>query len=191
MNDWARCRAIFLSEPSCIPYLNVFPCSKKGGKRIDPRPLLQTFFFLVRENVEEIPTCEFWWWRTINFFHSQDWLEALYYCYLSESLKAATRVKRGTGIQRRVVGDAAIPRNWQNFLRVDSNKTELFAFLSNALLRSLVQEDKKLVVTTDMEVLSKPPLPDRSLIAPCTCDDVVPCPLENNDHGRLHALALG
>ena len=46
MNDWARCRAIFLSEPSCIPYLNVFPCSKKGGKRIDPRPLLQTFFFL-------------------------------------------------------------------------------------------------------------------------------------------------
>ena len=26
MNDRARCRAIFLSEPSCIPYLYVFPC---------------------------------------------------------------------------------------------------------------------------------------------------------------------
>ena len=98
---------------------------------------------------------------------------------MSESLKAATRVKRGTGIQRRVVGDAAIPRNWQNFLRVDSNKTELFAFLSNALLRSLVQEDKKLVVTTDMEVLSKPPLPDRSLIAPCTHE-------EADSHMLLH-----
>ena len=70
-----------------------------------------------------------------------------------------------------MVGDAAIPRNWQNFLRVDSNKTELFAFLSNALLRSLVQEDKQLVVTSDMEVLSKPPLPDRSSIAPCTHEE--------------------
>ena len=87
--------------------------------------------------------------------------------YLSDSLKAATRAKHGTGIQRCVVGDAAIPRNWQNFLRVDSNKTELFAFLSNAQLRSLVQEDKQLVDTSDMEVLSKPPLPDRSSIAPC------------------------
>ena len=97
--------------------------------------------------------------------------------YLSESLKAATRAKRGTGIQRRVVGDAAIPRNWQNFLRVDSNKTELFAFLANALLKSLVQEDKQLVVTSDMEVLSKPPLPDMSSIAPCTHEETDSCML--------------
>ena len=54
---------------------------------------------------------------------------------------------------------------------VDSNKTELFAFLSNALLRSLVQEDKQLVVTSDVEVFSKPPLPDRSSIAPCTHEE--------------------
>ena len=87
------------------------------------------------------------------------------------------RAKRGTGIQRRVVGDAAIPRNWQNFLRVDSNKTELFAFLANALLKSLVQEDKQLVVTSDMEVLSKPPLPDMSSIAPCTHEETDSCML--------------
>lgn len=67
-----------------------------------------------------------------------------------------------------VVGDAAMPRNWQSFLRVDSNKTELFAFLSNALLRSFVLEYKQLVVTSDMEVLRKPPLPDKPSIAPCT-----------------------
>ena len=70
-----------------------------------------------------------------------------------------------------MVGDLAIPRNWQNFLRVDSNKTELFAFLSNALLRSFVLDDKQLVVTSDMEILSKPPLPDRPSIAPCTHEE--------------------
>ena len=104
-------------------------------------------------------------------FESVSRLDLVWDRYLSDSLKAATRAKRGAGIQRRVVGDAAIPRNWQNFLRVDSNKTELFAFLSNALLRSFVQEDKQLVVTSDMEVFSKPPLPDRSSIAPCTHEE--------------------
>ena len=72
--------------------------------------------------------------------------------------------------QRRVVGAAGIPRNWQHFLRVDSNKTELFTFLSDALLRwlAVVQEDKQLVVTDDVAVLSKPPLADLSSISPCT-----------------------
>lgn len=46
--------------------------------------------------------------------------------YLSEFLKAATRAKCVKGVQRHVVGAAAIPRNRHNFLRVDSNKTELF-----------------------------------------------------------------
>ena len=104
-------------------------------------------------------------------FESVSMVDLVWDCYLYDSLKAATRTKRGTGIQRRVVGDAAIPRNWQNFLRVDSNKTELFAFVSNALLRSLVQEDKQLVVTSDMEALGKPPLPDRSSVAPCTHEE--------------------
>ena len=46
-----------------------------------------------------------------------------------------------------VVAAAAIPGNWQNFLRVDSNKTELFRFLSAALMEWFDQEDKQLVVT--------------------------------------------
>ena len=98
-------------------------------------------------------------------------LDLVWDCYLPDSLKAATRAKRGTGIERRVVGDAAIPRNWQNFLRVDSNKTELIAFLSNVLLSAFVQEDKQLVVTNKMDVLSKPQLPDISLISPCTHEE--------------------
>ena len=88
-------------------------------------------------------------------------------------MKAATRAKRGKGILRRVVGTAAIPRNWQHFLRVDSNKTELFTFLSEALLRwfEFMHEDKQLVITNDVEVLSKPPLSDLSSISPCTHEE--------------------
>ena len=52
----------------------------------------------------------------------------------------------------------------ENVLRVDSNKTELFTFLSDALLRWLdvVQEDKQLFFTDDVAVRSKPLLADLS-----------------------------
>ena len=49
--------------------------------------------------------------------------------YTADSLKGSARSKRGKGVRRRMVGVAAIPGNWQNFLRVDTNKTELFKFL--------------------------------------------------------------
>ena len=43
--------------------------------------------------------------------------------YKDDSLKGTARAKRRKGVRRRVVGNAAAPGNWQNFLRVDSNKT--------------------------------------------------------------------
>ena len=52
---------------------------------------------------------------------------------MADSLKGSARSKGGKGVRRRVVGAAAIPGNWQNFLRVDTNKTELFQFLSQAI----------------------------------------------------------
>ena len=67
--------------------------------------------------------------------------------YLADSLKGSTRAKRGQGVRRRVVAAAAIPGNWSNFLRVDDNKTELFRFLSAALMEWFDQEDKQLVNT--------------------------------------------
>ena len=45
--------------------------------------------------------------------------------------------------------EAVVPSNWQGFLRVDNNKTELFKFLSNALFKSFHQEGKQLVITVD------------------------------------------
>ena len=48
-----------------------------------------------------------------------------------------------------------IPGNWQSFLRVDCNKTELFKFLSEAPIRWFSMDDKQLVFTDAEGVLSK------------------------------------
>jgi hypothetical protein len=50
--------------------------------------------------------------------------------YIPESLKADARSKRGKGVRRHVDPSSLIPGNWQAFLRIDDNKTELFSFLA-------------------------------------------------------------
>ena len=62
--------------------------------------------------------------------------------YKDDSLKGTARAKRGKGVRRHVVGKAALPGNWQNFLRIDSNKRELFSFLSK--IRRSVRKTRKL-----------------------------------------------
>ena len=86
-------------------------------------------------------------------------LDQVWDSYIADSLQGSARAKLGKGVRRHVVA-AAILGNWQNFLRVDSNKTDLFRFLSEALLKWFVQEDKQLVITDGEAVLSKSPLPD-------------------------------
>lgn len=53
-------------------------------------------------------------------------VDVVWNTYKDNSLKNATRSKRGTGIRRRVQGQTCVPRNWRTFLRVDKNKSELF-----------------------------------------------------------------
>jgi len=74
-------------------------------------------------------------------------------------------------VRRRVMAAAAIPGNWQNFSRVDSNKIELFRFLSAAVMEWFDQEDKQLVITVGEAVLRKPLLPDLTSLAPCNHEE--------------------
>ena len=67
-----------------------------------------------------------------------------------------------------MVGRASIPDNWASLLKIDDNKTELFSFLSGALLDSFQLADKQLVITDRDAVLSKPPLLDTTSLAQCT-----------------------
>ena len=74
-------------------------------------------------------------------------LDLVWDIYTADSLKANKRAKCGKEVCRCVVAEAAIPRNWQNFLRVDTNKTQLFKFLSEAVLQWFNLKDKQLVIT--------------------------------------------
>uniref|UniRef100_UPI00358FF46D uncharacterized protein n=1 Tax=Myxine glutinosa TaxID=7769 RepID=UPI00358FF46D len=56
--------------------------------------------------------------------------------YIQGSLKSTAREKRGKGIRRHVTAANTIPGNWQEFLRLDNNKTELFEFLAHQVLPS-------------------------------------------------------
>ena len=64
--------------------------------------------------------------------------------YHEDSLKAQTRVKRCEchGQRKRVATNIPIPKgaDWQNVLKVASNKDDLFQFLSEQLLEETVEK---------------------------------------------------
>ena len=85
--------------------------------------------------------------------------------YIQSALQRASRVeKRGKGVRRRVDASTNIPGNWQQFLRVDANKTELFSFLAKHVVN--LSTDKKLVTTDGSAVLCNTSR-DTSHLAPC------------------------
>ena len=65
--------------------------------------------------------------------------------YIADSLKAETRTRRGKGTRRRVEPSNTIPGNWQEFLRINDNKIELFSFLATSAA----------TIATDKQVISK------------------------------------
>ena len=71
--------------------------------------------------------------------------------YVLASLKASTRQKRGKGTRKRVAASTVMPKNWTDFLRIDENKTELFAFLSPEAIRFhlVLLADRKELYATD------------------------------------------
>ena len=76
-----------------------------------------------------------------------DRIDLVWDVYQPASLKASTREKRGKGTRKRVSPSTKIPKNWSDLLRVDENKTELFAFLSHVVVRLSVGEGKEIYAT--------------------------------------------
>ncbi|CAB4002221.1 Hypothetical predicted protein [Paramuricea clavata] len=64
--------------------------------------------------------------------------------YTPNSLKE-TRKKRGRGIRRRVQSSTKLPSKWHEFLRVNENMTELFAFLANHILSADFGSNKQVI----------------------------------------------
>ncbi len=65
-----------------------------------------------------------------------------------------TRSKRGKGVRRRVDPETRLPTNWQAFLRIDSNKAELFGYLAEKLISFDEFQEKEVVTTKGLAALS-------------------------------------
>ena len=76
--------------------------------------------------------------------------------YVKNSLKTTTREKRGQakGVRRKVSASTKLPGNWQDFLHDDTNKEELFAFLTNAVTCHNFPDGKMVVATLGVNVRS-------------------------------------
>ena len=67
-----------------------------------------------------------------------------------------------------------MPKNWTDFLRIDDNKTELFAFLSPEAIRlPLVQlaDQKELYATDGSGVICSPTDSCLARLAPCSQEE--------------------
>ena len=90
--------------------------------------------------------------------------------YMPESLKTSTRIKRGQGIRRRVLGTSKIPSNWMKFLRVSANKEELFSFLTHFIM-DYPHEEKVIYATDKEKVLCSQRHFDCEFISPCNHEE--------------------
>ena len=88
--------------------------------------------------------------------------------YRSDSLKAQTRDMRGKGIRLRVEPNNEVPKNWAEFLRINENKTELFAFLGREIVT--ISTDKQIICILDRDVICRQPM-DNEGLAPCSHEE--------------------
>ena len=99
--------------------------------------------------------------------------------YRMDSLKAGTRQKRGKGTRRRVEVKNPVSGNWQEFLRVDDNKTELFYPISERVVHE--NFPGLVIITRGEKVLSS---------TPCDLEGLMDCTHEEADT-RMFVHATG
>ena len=97
-------------------------------------------------------------------------MDVVWDVYTDDSLKCSTREKRGKGIRRRVGPTNTVPGNWQEFLRVPENKSELFQYLATQAAENLSAE-KEVFLTCKQNVLTCCIHRDLSMLSPCTQEE--------------------
>ena len=121
-----------------------------------------------------------------SYLRHAERVDVVFDVYKPDSLKSATRAKRGDGVRRRVVPHCNVPTNWQEFLRTDDNKTELFKYLAVTITDTNII-GKVILATHDVDVVSNPPI--------CISDSLAPCLHEEADTRMLlhayHASETG
>ena len=90
--------------------------------------------------------------------------------YSPDSLKFALREDRGKGVRRKITLSTKIPGNWSGLLRVDQNKTELYALLAESLQSMRVPLGKQVITTSGTNALLNP-LHNTERLSPCTHEE--------------------
>ena len=99
-----------------------------------------------------------------------DTVDVVFDTYKEQSLNTITRVKRGTGVRRKVQENSMATTNWKGFLRLDQNKAKLFCFLSKTVI-SFGREDEMLVCAHDDTCIRSNGDLDLSNIRPCNHEE--------------------
>lgn len=81
-------------------------------------------------------------------------LDLVWDTYTPDSLKEATREKRGKGIRRKVSWKTKMPADWKDFLCDSVNKKELFQLLTSKVDSFDWEEGKEVYVTSGKSVLA-------------------------------------
>ena len=98
-------------------------------------------------------------------------IDILWDVYRKDSLKSATREKRGSGTRRKVFPSTRIPSNWQSFLRVDDNKTELFSLVAQQAVTLPIEDGKELYSTCGDRVLTSANRSDLRSLEACNHEE--------------------
>ena len=91
--------------------------------------------------------------------------------YREDSLKKATREKRGFGQRRKVSPTTRIPSDWKGFLHVDANKSELFKFQAKQVIAKPIPGGKKIYSTYEEKVLCSLERSQLDILEPCNHEE--------------------
>lgn len=90
----------------------------------------------------------------VSQLQSSNRIDVVWDVYLPNSLKEATREKRGKGTRKKVAEQTKLPRDWKGFLQDSSNKEELFSLLSSKVQATTCPENKAIFITSGENILS-------------------------------------
>ena len=94
--------------------------------------------------------------------------------YHQDSLKSHVRGLRGDGVRlKKVQSSSKLPKDWNSFLRNDSNKTSLLEFLSEEVINQMKDEEKngKMICFTTGSQVRSVPQRSNTMLQPCNQEE--------------------
>ena len=96
-------------------------------------------------------------------------IDLIWDMHKADSLKGATREKRGKGVRRRVSEKTKVPTNWHEFLRIDDNKVELFQYIAEEVTKKF--NEKVVVSTINENVVCNQAEEDLTMLSNCNHEE--------------------